>query len=223
MIAAVLFDLDDTLFPQEVWLDGAWHAVAERATAFGASRDELYDALVAVGRGGSDQSRIIKSALARCGRTDIPVTPLVNAFREYAPESLDAYPGVVAGLSELRDEMPVAVVTDGDPHIQLAKLRALRLGIDTVICSDDLGREHRKPDPLPFQTALETLGVAACQAVYVGDRPDTDVAGAHGVGMRAIRVRTGAYAAMLNEIEPWCIVATAAEAIAIVRRERRTQ
>ncbi|MEJ5199444.1 MAG: HAD family hydrolase [Anaerolineae bacterium] len=45
-----------------------------------------------------------------------------------------------------------------------------------------------KPHPLIFRTALEALGVPAGQAVYVGDRLRTDVAGAQAVGMKAVLI-----------------------------------
>jgi FMN phosphatase YigB (HAD superfamily) len=221
MIAAVLFDLDDTLFPLSAWIDGAWRAVAARATAYGATSEEVYDSLVATARGASDASRTIKGALARCGRTDIPVSPLSDAFRSYAPSTIDAYPGVLLALVELRESVPIGIVTDGDPSIQRAKLRALQFDVDVVVCSDEIGREHRKPDPLPFCQALETLGVCAHDAVFVGDQPDRDIAGAQGIGMRGILVRTGEHASMSPGTKPWRIADTTLNAIELLRAELR--
>ena len=51
-----------------------------------------------------------------------------------------------------------------------------------------------KPRPLLFRMASERLGVAAQHCVMVGDRPDTDIAGALCAGMRAALVRTGRFA-----------------------------
>ena len=102
--------------------------------------------------------------------------------------------------------------------IQRAKLVAL--GLDdhfaVVVFSDELGREHRKPDPLPFLTALRGLDVQPGDAVYVGDRPEKDVAGALGVGMRCIRVRTGEYASTPDGPEPSAVVDDAVVAIGMV-------
>ena len=50
--------------------------------------------------------------------------------------------------------------------------------------SDELGVS--KPHPRAFLSTLESLGVAPQAAVHIGDNPRTDVAGAQGVGMRAI-------------------------------------
>jgi phosphoglycolate/pyridoxal phosphate phosphatase family enzyme len=48
-----------------------------------------------------------------------------------------------------------------------------------------------KPSPAMFEAVLEACGVAASEAVVVGDNPDADVAGAHRAGCAAILVLTG--------------------------------
>ncbi len=48
-----------------------------------------------------------------------------------------------------------------------------------------------KPAPAMFGAILEAAGVAAADAVVVGDNPDADVAGAHRAGCAAILVLTG--------------------------------
>lgn len=55
--------------------------------------------------------------------------------------------------------------------------------------SDEL--RLRKPDPRIFRTALGALGLAAEEAVHVGDDVTADVAGATAVGMRAVWFNTG--------------------------------
>jgi putative hydrolase of the HAD superfamily len=223
VIRAVLFDLDDTLAPQSAWLAGAWTAVAARGATVGVPEAEFLAALQAVAALGTDRGRIIDRALERCGCAGVAVAPLVEVFREHAPPALDCYPGVVDELCALSTLVPVGIVTDGDPVIQRAKVRALRLDVDVVVYSDEEGRAHRKPDPLPFRSALDALAVDAGDAVFVGDRPDKDIAGAIAAGLRAVRVRTGEYASLPDDPAPWHSVATAAEAIRLLRNEiRRT-
>ncbi|MGQ9489297.1 MAG: HAD family hydrolase [Anaerolineae bacterium] len=45
-----------------------------------------------------------------------------------------------------------------------------------------------KPHPAIFRMALDALGVAPADAVYVGDRLIPDVAGPHAVGMKAVLI-----------------------------------
>ena len=54
---------------------------------------------------------------------------------------------------------------------------------ETVVVSDEVG--WRKPKPVIFELALQRMGTAPGDALFVGDRADIDVAGAHGVGMAA--------------------------------------
>jgi len=216
MIDAVLFDLDDTLYPQAEWLGGAWAAVALRAGELGAPENSLRAALKAVAAEGTDRGHIIDRALATIGRSDVPVAPLVAAFRSHAPTRLRPYPGVRFALEQMRQRVPIGLVTDGDPAIQRSKIDALRLDFDTIVFSDQLGRAHRKPDPAPLELALERLGVAAEHAVMIGDRPGKDVAAARAVGMRAVRVRTGEYADLPDDPAPWRSLPDVAAACALL-------
>ena len=52
---------------------------------------------------------------------------------------------------------------------------------ETIVVSDEVG--WRKPRREIFDVALDRLGIAPHEALFVGDRADIDVAGAHGMGM----------------------------------------
>ena len=56
-----------------------------------------------------------------------------------------------------------------------------------------------KPEPLLFRMALERLGCAPESCLMIGDRPDTDIAGAARLGMPTALVRSGRFAPG----EPW--------------------
>jgi putative hydrolase of the HAD superfamily len=219
VIRAVLFDLDDTLYDQQAWLAGAWQAVAGAAASFGVDPAELAAALAEIAAEGSDRGRIIDRALERVGAAGLPVEALVQAFRSHAPERLATYPDVPASLARLRARCPVGLVTDGDPGIQRAKLRALGLcdAFDVVVLSDELGRQYRKPHPAPFQAALSALGVVPEEALFVGDRPDKDVGGAAAAEMAAVRVLTGEYSRVPDTVAPLARVAGLAAAVAYLK------
>jgi FMN phosphatase YigB (HAD superfamily) len=57
--------------------------------------------------------------------------------------------------------------------------------LEVTIFSEEIGVP--KPDPRAFAAALAGLGVAADGAVHVGDLRRSDVAGARGVEMGAVR------------------------------------
>jgi putative hydrolase of the HAD superfamily len=70
--------------------------------------------------------------------------------------------------------------------MQSRKLECLALTsvFDAVLISDAEGVS--KPNPEIFRRALSRLDTKADRAVFVGDHPDVDVAGARGAGMKGI-------------------------------------
>ncbi len=58
-----------------------------------------------------------------------------------------------------------------------------------IVVSDAVG--WRKPKPVIFEEALRRLGVGARDALFVGDRADIDVLGAHGVDMDVAWINRG--------------------------------
>jgi putative hydrolase of the HAD superfamily len=69
------------------------------------------------------------------------------------------------------------------------KLRALKLDdLPWVarISAEDTG--WLKPDPRPFLRACEMLGMNPTEVLHIGDRDDTDGAGARAAGLSYVRV-----------------------------------
>jgi putative hydrolase of the HAD superfamily len=56
--------------------------------------------------------------------------------------------------------------------------------VDAFVSSADVGLG--KPHPAPFQRALGMLEAEPHEALFVGDTPETDIAGARGAGLRAV-------------------------------------
>lgn len=217
-IKAVLFDLDDTLYLQQDYLELVWHHVALTAAADGVDQQRLETALGQIAGEGTDKGFIIDRALELCG-ADVHLSPrLVEEFRRFRPPQLRLFPGCGAALNRLRDHVPIALVSDGAPEIQRAKLAALGLtdAFDIIVLSDELGRGFRKPHSAPFLRALELLGCLPEEAVFVGDRPSKDIAGAFLLNMRTIRVCTGEYASQADLVPTSCTVASAVVAIEVI-------
>ena len=110
-------------------------------------------------------------------------------FDHYAdPQVWRVYDDVPACLERWRAAgLRLAVVSNFDTRL-LGILPSLGLSslLDTVIISSSVGAA--KPSPLPFQRALDSLGLPADQAWHVGDSPE-DVEGARAAGLRCLLVR----------------------------------
>jgi HAD superfamily hydrolase (TIGR01549 family) len=89
-------------------------------------------------------------------------------------------------LRSLKKRHRLAVVSNFD-YTPMAWHVLEREGVadlfETVVVSDEVG--WRKPSPVIFELALQRMGTAPGDALFVGDRADIDVAGAQGVGMAA--------------------------------------
>jgi HAD superfamily hydrolase (TIGR01509 family) len=95
-------------------------------------------------------------------------------------------PGQAALLDWLRGRYRLAVVSNFDytPTVRRILAEAGILGrFETVVVSDAVG--WRKPRPDIFERALAEMRLSPGQCLFVGDRPDIDVAGAKGMGMAA--------------------------------------
>jgi len=107
----------------------------------------------------------------------------------------------VAGLVELmawakQHSLLLALVTAAPVENKDATLRALGMEthFDTVVLGDDLARS--KPDPLPYQTALERLGVLAGEAIGFEDSLH-GIQSVTGAGVFTVGITTGLPASRL--------------------------
>jgi len=96
--------------------------------------------------------------------------------------------GAVAALAALRAAgLRTAVVSDFDHRLDtLLDELGLAAHLDCVVRAAHAGAA--KPDARIFRVALARLETAAEQALFVGDDPERDLAGARAVGMEALDV-----------------------------------
>jgi putative hydrolase of the HAD superfamily len=88
-----------------------------------------------------------------------------------------------------RHQVPMAILTNGFSADQRRKIDALQLGVlvPSIFVSEETG--IAKPDPAAFYLALETLGTAASQTLFVGDDPSRDIEGARNAGLKTAWLR----------------------------------
>jgi putative hydrolase of the HAD superfamily len=99
----------------------------------------------------------------------------------------EAFADVRPVLDDLRRTHALALVTNGASCLQREKVAGSGLAeadFDVVVISGDVG--IAKPKPAMFRHALDRLGVAAADAVMVGDSLERDVRGAEAAGVRGI-------------------------------------
>ena len=191
MIEAVVFDLDDTLYPEASYCRSGFRVVARELARRGyVDEDEAWRVLCHIhfeeGRDG-----VFDKASERLGFPAGIIRELVALYREHEPEGLELHADASELLSSLRGIRKTGIVTDGWLVTQRAKVRALGVDrlVDHVFLADVLGRERWKPHPEPFLRTLEALGIEEpSRAIFVGDNPERDVAGALAAGLFPVRI-----------------------------------
>jgi putative hydrolase of the HAD superfamily len=186
-MAAVIFDLDDTLYPHAQYVNSGFGAVARHVQdQFGLPAERVYTTL-RIARDGGARGREFQQ-LCASHRLDVRVVPeLVQVYRAHMPQIWLMH-GAVSILQRFRAEgWRIAVLTNGDPVVQGRKVLALGLEslVDHVVYASNHARGG-KPAREPFVEALCRLQVAPHNAVMVGDDPVNDVEGARAVGIRTI-------------------------------------
>jgi FMN phosphatase YigB (HAD superfamily) len=118
---------------------------------------------------------------------------LVDAFESHALHyDLYVADGAVAALERLAEAgVRRALVCDtGCTPGRIVRALLDRVGLlqwfEVLVFSDEIG--FHKPHSRPFRSALDRLGVSPEGAVHVGDLRRSDIAGAHGCGMGAVRL-----------------------------------
>ena len=112
---------------------------------------------------------------------------LLSDYRAGFPGACLLFPDAAQTLLSLRASgLKLGLITNGSVRMQTRKLECLALSpmFDTILISDAEG--IYKPDREIFHRALERLNAKAVRAVFVGDHPEVDVAGARAAGMQAV-------------------------------------
>ncbi|SNS39565.1 putative hydrolase of the HAD superfamily [Noviherbaspirillum humi] len=219
VIKAVLFDLDDTLWPivpvirraedeMFAWLERHAPAVTREFTidSLRARRmalmktDPVYQLdLKALRHAG------LTEAFRHVGEDLAKVDAALEVFST-ARNRVEPFADVLPVLASLRRRVLVGSVSNG-----VADLGAIGLAhfFSTSIAACHFG--SAKPDPAIFHAACESLGVLPSEAVYVGDDPLLDVKGAKQAGLHALwlnRPELGPARELPPEVQPDAICTT---------------
>jgi putative hydrolase of the HAD superfamily len=127
------------------------------------------------------------AALEAAGLDDaVLARDLASAFTKVRRSDWAIDPAAMRTLDALATRYGLALVTNGAPDVQRAKIAGAGIGsrFAAVLISAELG--IGKPDRGIFGAALDALGAPAGEAVMVGDSIERDIVGARGAGLRTI-------------------------------------
>jgi len=196
-IQAVIFDLDNTLTDfmkaKEDSIRAAVEAMIDAGLPLGLK--EATDRIFAIYKEkGIEYQRVFNFFLEdTIGHNDDRIlAAAVVAYRRARDGSLVTYPHARLVLNRLlKAGYKMAVVSDAPRFEAWVRLTSLGLqhSFDLVLTHDDTGAH--KPDPRPFQMALDILDVSPERALVIGDWKERDILGGRNAGLHTVYARYG--------------------------------
>lgn len=194
---AVLFDLDDTLLDRRSAYDYAYRKFYDAQPAINhvTSWEEARAFFWSLSpNNATDARQAIFKIMARWPGVKSDPESHRRFYFESLIEGLQPLPSVPEFLHELnRTGVRWGVVTNGDQfQLQKVEKTGLKDVVPFVLASQIFGEE--KPAPGIYHEAARLLGLNGTpygEVLFAGDNPHTDIAGAHGVGMKTAWVRMG--------------------------------
>ena len=181
-VEAVIFDLDDTIYPEKEYVRSGYAAVAREFFQIADMEEKLWNAF-------SEKLPAIDTVLEAEGlHTPETKEKALNIYRNHIPV-ITAYPGVVDLLERLCAQKNLGMITDGRPEGQWAKIHALGIEkyFQKIIVTDELGgAAFRKPNETAFRLMQEQFSVPFEKMVYIGDNIKKDFIAPEKLGMEVI-------------------------------------
>ena len=182
-VRAVIFDLDDTLYPERDYVKSGFRAVAALLSAVSDCEKKLWAAfeaqLPAIDTVLFDEGIYTEELKAEC----------LRAYRGHMPE-IKLYDGVLEMLADLRAKgIKLGIITDGRPEGQKNKIEALGIAelFDEIIITDELGgRAFNKPCDIAFRIMQRRLCLPFEKMLYVGDNAAKDLIAPRRLSMQAV-------------------------------------
>lgn len=189
-VDAVIFDLDDTLYPEKGYVRSGYASVAKAFPNVTDMEDRLWKAF-------EERKPAIDLVFDEEGMGEAERRRAVEIYRNHSPR-IELYPEVSRLLSRLSATKRLGLITDGRPEGQRAKIDALNISgyFERIIVTDELGgAQFRKPNKTAFVMMQKELCVPFDRMVYIGDNPKKDFKAPEELGMKAIHFlnRDGLY------------------------------
>ncbi len=198
-IKVVVFDLDDTLYPERQFVLSGFNAVGswlrERMTCPcepARRMVELFDS--------GHQHRVFNQLLAEwgCPQADDWLPQMIECYRTHKPD-IALHPDASRAIERWQRSFQLALISDGPLETQRNKIEALCLGsqLKPIILTDRWGEAFRKPHVRAFEYLQQATGCQGPHCVYIADNRLKDFVAPNLLGWRSICVerQDGIYAA----------------------------
>ena len=202
MNEVLVFDLDDTLYPEADFVFSgfktvnAWVLDRFGVEGFAKHARTKFEA--------GHRGRIFNSVMAKMDLPDNEklIDEMVDIYRNHCPK-ISLYPDARWALEYFPPRVSLGLISDGYLCTQENKLEALgiRQRFAKIVLTDSLGRDFWKPSPKPYQEIERAFGPEPICCTYIADNPLKDFIAPRLLGWQTIRVvrKNGLYSGQTVE------------------------
>lgn len=190
MTSVWVFDIDDTLYLERDYVRSGFNAVDEWARETMSLKgvgDQAWKLFLEGGR-----KSTLNDSFTILGRrlSDQETSDVVAVYRGHKP-AINLCADARAALERLCHNSKIAIITDGPPVSQRAKVAALGLEAfaDPIIITGEHGTGWHKPGMHSFAYVESVFGATPERCVYVADNPLKDFISPSQRGWRTVRIR----------------------------------
>jgi putative hydrolase of the HAD superfamily len=223
----VIFDMDDTLVDWSgqpdglgtltrphvrrllAYLQGQGADLPDEETFFTHYREGIVAAWVEAKKtwAGVNFKRTLRGILQEMG-VDLTAVNLDEALRAFGwgplPEVV-LYEDTIAVLEQLRERAyKIGLITNSMMPMWMRDKELVAYQIfsyfDARVTSGDVG--YMKPHPAIYERVLQMLGAEPATAVFVGDRPENDIAGANEAGLVSVLMSPAHLERPWHDVQP---------------------
>lgn len=192
MIKAVVFDLDDTLISEHEYIRSGFNVVAQALSAkYQLLQENVFLKLMNLFQESPKNvfNRILD--FYQIDYTIEDIKELIAIYRHHLP-NISLYEDAKFILNKLSEkDLKLGIITDGYQMTQRNKLSSLGIDayFDSIIVTDEIGREFWKPHARPYELIKEQLGVEFNEIIYIGDNISKDFVTAKKLGIKTIHIK----------------------------------
>lgn len=196
-IKMLVFDLDDTLFPEHEFVLSGFQSVSDWVKSkYGIS--DFFDIAWKFFHEGN-RGKIFDKTLDALEIKYEPslIQELVEVYRGHKP-AISLHEDAKWALEHYKFEKQLGLITNGFLKTQQNKVKALGIesSLNEIVYCDEYGSVNWKPSPVPYQKMMEFTGFEGNEYMYIGDHPYKDFVAAKNLGWLTLRIcrRDGEYA-----------------------------
>ena len=179
-IDGVVFDLDDTLYSEKNYVRSGYRKIDKNYPEIENAEERLWNSFL-------KGEKAIDKVFDEASLDEKEKKNALNIYRAHMPV-IELYAGVSEMLSRIKNKgKKIGIITDGRPDGQKNKIKALKLDVDQVIITDELGGiQYRKPNKKAFELMQNRWKIAFNKMVYIGDNVTKDFIAPKELGMKVI-------------------------------------